>query len=305
MPELPDVTIYVEALRERVVGEVMERVSVISPFVLRTFEPSVEAAEGLRVTGVSRLGKRIVLGLDGELFVVMHLMIAGRLRWGDGADAKPIGGKIALASLRFGSGVLTMTEASKQKRASLHVVAEREALSQFDRGGVDPLVATEAEFAAALGRERHTLKRALTDPRLFDGIGNAYSDEILHAARLSPFKLTTSLEPEETARLAAACRDVLTKWTDRLREEFADGAGGLRFPGAGEITAFRPGFAAHGRFGEPCPECGTPIQRVVYAERGFNYCPTCQTGGRVLADRSLSRLLRDDWPRTVEELDGA
>ena len=296
MPELPDVTVYVEAMRQRIVGSALERVRIISPFVLRTFEPPVEAVEGRRVLGVSRLGKRIVLGLEGDLFVVLHLMIAGRLRWTDGPDAQPAGGKIVLASFAFERGTLAMTEASKQKRASIHIVEGRSALAQFSRGGIDVLTASGDEFAAVLSRERHTLKRALTDPRLFDGIGNAYSDEILHAARLSPFKLTTSLSAEEADRLHAAAHDTLLDWTDRLRGEFAQPGGGLRFPGPGQITAFRPDFAVHGRFGEPCPVCGTKVQRVVYAEREFNYCPLCQTGGKILADRSLSRLLKDDWP---------
>ncbi|MFG0243301.1 MAG: Fpg/Nei family DNA glycosylase [Phycisphaerales bacterium JB054] len=303
MPELPDVTIYVESLAERVVGRRIDSVRIISPFVLRTFEPPVESVEGRRVLDVSRLGKRIVLGLEGDLFVVLHLMIAGRLRWTDGPDAKPAGGKIVLASFAFERGALAMTEASTKKRASMHIVEGRSSLARFSRGGIDVLTAGSDEFAAALSRERHTLKRALTDPRLFDGIGNAYSDEILHAAQLSPFKLTTSLSPAETARLCTAARDTLLAWTDRLRDEFADNAGGLRFPGPGQITAFRPDFAVHGRFGEPCPVCGTKVQRVVYAEREFNYCPLCQTGGKILADRSLSRLLRDHWPKTVEELE--
>lgn len=305
VPELPDVTVYVEALGPRVVGFVIDHVRVLSPFVVRTFEPPFEAVEGRRVVGVSRVGKRIVLELEDELFVVMHLMIAGRLRWVDGPDARAMGGKAMLASLHLGSGALSMIEASKQKRASLHVVAGRDALAGLHRGGIDVLGASDAAFGEVLARERHTLKRALTDPRLFDGIGNAYSDEILHAARLSPFKLTTTLSPDEVGRLAGACRGVLGGWTERLLEEFTDRSGWLRFPGPGEITAFRAGFAVHGRYGQPCPACATPVQRVVYTEREFNYCAACQTEGKVLADRSLSRLLRDDWPRTVEELEGA
>ncbi|HZW10987.1 MAG TPA: DNA-formamidopyrimidine glycosylase family protein [Phycisphaerales bacterium] len=303
MPELPDVTIYVDALRQRIIGDRIARVRIVSPFILRTFDPPIEAVEGKRIAGVSRIGKRIVLEAEDELFLVIHLMIAGRLRWIDGPGAKAPGGKITLASLEFPSGTLAITEASTKKRASLHVVAGRQGLGQFQRGGIDVLEADLASFGAALARERHTLKRALTDPRLFDGIGNAYSDEILHAARLSPFKITTTLDAGETARLHDATRGTLCRWIARLREEFDDGAGGLRFPGPGEITAFRPDFAVHGRFGEPCPVCATKVQRVVYSEREFNYCPTCQTEGRILADRSLSRLLRDEFPRTVRELE--
>ncbi len=303
MPELSDVTIYVDALRQRVIGDRIARLRIVSPFVLRTFDPPIETVDGQRIIDVSRIGKRIVLELSNDLFLAIHLMIAGRLRWTDGRPVKPPGGKITLAAIDFDSGTLAVTEASTKKRASLHLVAGRDALSQFSRGGIDALDADPASFAGALTRERHTLKRALTDPRLFDGIGNAYSDEILHAAHLSPFKLTTSLSEEEAARLHAATRDTLSLWTARLREEFSDGSGGLRFPGPCEITAFRPGFAVHGKFGEPCPVCGTKVQRVVYAEREFNYCPTCQTEGRILADRSLSRLLRDDFPRTVQELE--
>jgi formamidopyrimidine-DNA glycosylase len=303
VPELPDVTIYADAVRQRVLGESIARVRVVSPFVLRTFEPPVEAAEGRRIVNVFRIGKRVVLALEDELFLVVHLMIAGRFRWADGPDAKPAGGKITLATLHFDSGVLAVTEASTKKRASLHLVAGREALWQFARGGTDVLDCELSAFRDALTRERHTLKRALTDPRLFDGIGNAYSDEILHAARLSPFKITTAHGADEIARLYEAVRGTMSLWIARLREEFADGGGGLRFPGPGEITAFRPDFAVHGRFGKPCPVCGTKVQRVVYSEREFNYCPTCQTEGRILADRSLSRLLRDDFPRTVQELE--
>lgn len=303
MPELPDVTIYVEALDQRIRGARIDQVIICSPFVLRTFAPPIEASEGRKVRGVSRLGKRIVLALDADLFLVMHLMIAGRLRWADGAGATPLGGRIMLASMAFDGGTLSITEASKRKRASLHLVAGSGGLEQFSRGGIDVLSADEAAFAAALRRKSRTLKRALTDPAVFDGIGNAYSDEILHAARMSPFKLTTALGDEEIAGLRLAARGTLASWTDALRSEFDDGRGGLRFPGPGEITAFRPGFAVHGRFGAPCPACGGTVWRVVYAEREFNYCPACQTGGRLLADRSLSRLFRDDWPRTAEEAD--
>jgi len=302
MPELPDVTLYVEALRPRVVGHRLERVSVRSPFLLRSFEPPVDSLEGRRVEAVERLAKRIVLAFEGDFFAVIHLMIAGRLRWAEAPSARP--GKIELARFVFGSGVITLTEAAKQHRASLHLEDHREALESHDAGGLDVFESDDAPLIERLRSENRALKRALTDPRIFSGIGNAYSDEILHAARLSPVALTKSLKDEEAARLVEASRRVLREWTDRLREEFGvvRGAPG-RFPGAGDITAFRPGFAAHGRFGEPCPDCATPIQRIVRGENECNYCPRCQTGGKVLADRSLSRLLKGDWPRTVEELD--
>lgn len=326
MPELPDVTVYLEALHARAVGRVLARLRVGSPFVLRTFEPGAEAFVGRRVRGVCRLGKRIVLEFDDALYAVIHLMIAGRLRWLP-PGGKPLG-KIELARFEFGGesagppcsstipparsktalpagpassdphgdGILVLTEAGTRKRASLHLVRGEAELARLDPGGLEVLDATAETFAAVLRRENHTLKRALTDPRLFSGIGNAYSDEILHAARLSPVALTARLSDEEAARLHAASRNTLLAWTQRLREQFAG-----RFPGAGEITAFRPDFAVHGRFGRPCPVCETAVQRIRYAENETNYCPTCQTAGRVLADRSLSRLLRDDWPRTVED----
>jgi formamidopyrimidine-DNA glycosylase len=301
VPELPDILAYIDALRPRVVGQVLERVRVIGPFFVRSFEPAVEAAQGQTVCDVRRVGKRIVLALDGEalagerLFLVIHLMIAGRLRWLK-ARAKPPG-KIALALFDFPNGTLAVTEASGKKQASLHVVRGEEALAGLDPGGIDVLAADLVAFAAALRRENHTLKRGLSDPRLFSGIGNAYSDEILHAARLSPLALSRSLDDAEVARLHAATRSTLEHWIAVLHAQFAD-----HFPGPGEITAFRPEFAVHGKFGQPCPVCGVPVQRIRYAENETNYCPGCQTGGRVLADRSLSRLLRDDWPRTVEEL---
>lgn len=301
VPELPDILAYIDALRPRVVGQVLERVRIISPFFVRSVEPAVEAAEGRVVCDVRRVGKRIVLGLEPEtrggepLFLVIHLMIAGRLRW-LAARARPPG-KIALAFFDFPSGTLAVTEASGKKRASLHVVRGEEALAGLDSGGIDVLAADLAAFSAALRRENHTLKRSLADQRLFSGIGNAYSDEILHAAGLSPLALSRSLDDAEVARLHAATRSTLEHWIATLREQFVD-----HFPGPGEITAFRPEFAVHGKFGQPCPVCGVPVQRIRYAENETNYCPGCQTGGRVLADRSLSRLLRDDWPRTVEEL---
>jgi formamidopyrimidine-DNA glycosylase len=301
VPELPDILAYIGALRSRVVGQPLERVRVISPFFVRSIDPPVESVPGKVVRDVRRVGKRIALGLDavppaGEpLFLVLHLMIAGRLRW-LAPGAKPPG-KIALALFDFPSGTLAVTEASGKKRASLHVVRGEKALAALDPGGLEVLDADRAGFAAALRRENHTLKRALSDPRLFSGIGNAYSDEILHAARLSPLALTSTLADVEVARLYAATRDTLTHWSEVLWTQFGD-----RFPGPGEITAFRPEFAVHGKFGRPCPVCGVPVQRIRYAENETNYCPGCQTGGRILADRSLSRLLRDDWPRTVDEL---
>lgn len=307
MPELPDVTVYLEALERRVVGRALRSVRVRSPFLVRTYEPPVEEAEGRVCVGVERVGKRIVLEMERDLFLVLHLMIAGRLRWTDGAE-KGTGGKIEQARFMFDNGTLTLTEAGTKKRASLHVMRRREGVHALHRGGVDVLRSSEAEFAAALTRENRTIKRALTDPRICDGIGNAYSDEILHAARMSPFKQTGSMSAAEIARLRESCIGVLTTWTDRLRRDFGlvDGSGAAqrgRFPGPGEITAFRPDFAAHGRFGKPCPTCGAPVQRIVYAENECNYCPGCQTEGRILADRSMSRLLRDDWPRTLEELE--
>lgn len=296
MPELPDIELYCGALRERVIRRPLVNVRVLSSFLLRTVDPPLEAANGRTVIAVSRLGKRIVLGLDGDLHLVIHLMIAGRLRW-LAFDAKPPG-KIALAVFDFPDGRLVITEAGTKRRAALHLVAGRAALSAHNPGGLEPLTADLNAFAGALRRENHTLKRALTDPRLFSGIGNAYSDEILHAARLSPVKWTQKLNDDEIAALHAATIRVLSEWTAALSQEFAG-----RFPGAGDITAFRPDFAAHGRYGLPCPVCGTAIQRIRYAENETNYCARCQVGGKVLADRSLSRLLKDDWPRSIESLE--
>ena len=294
MPELPDVTVYVEALAARVVGQPLERVRLQSPLLLRTFEPRLSAAEGKRVAGVTRLGKRIVLALEGELFLSIHLMIAGRLRWRDRGTAVPK--KVGLAAFDFPNGTLLLTEASPKKRAALHVLAGRAALEALDAGGIDALSASPERFAAALTLENHTLKRALTDPRLFSGIGNAYSDEILHRARLSPVALTSRLAPAEIARLHEATIATLTEWIERTRRETGDA-----FPE--KVTAFREGMAVHGRAGSPCPVCGTPVQRIAYADNETNYCPTCQTGGCLLADRALSRLLREDWPKTLEELE--
>ena len=294
MPELPDVETYLRALRSRVLGEPLLRVRLASPFLLRTAEPPLADAFGRRVAGVSRLGKRIVFSLEGELFLVLHLMIAGRLHWKEPEAKLP--GRVGQAAFDFPRGTLTLTEAGTKRRASLHLLAGREALAEVDRGGIEPLEAGPEAFREVLARENHTLKRALTDPRLFAGIGNAYSDEILHRARLSPVRLTSHLEPAEVERLRQATRAVLTEWTERLERE----AGG-DFPEG--VSAFREGMAVHGRHRQPCPECGTPVQRIAYADNETDYCPRCQTGGRILSDRSLARLLKDDWPRTVEEME--
>jgi formamidopyrimidine-DNA glycosylase len=294
MPELPDILTYLEALRPRVLGQQLHRIRIASPFVLRTVEPPVTAAEGARVVALRRLGKRIVLGLEDELFLVIHLMIAGRLRWRD-PDA-PIPKRLCLAAFDFPTGTLLHTEAGTKKRSSLVVVRGEAALAAHDRGGLDVLTADLAAFRRAIAAENHTLKRTLTDPRILDGIGNAYSDEILHAARLSPVKLSSALSDEEIDRLYEATRGTLREWIARQRAEVGDG-----FPE--KVTAFREGMAVHGRFGEPCPECGTPVQRIRHARNDVNYCPRCQTGGRLLADRGLSRLLKKDWPRTLEEME--
>jgi formamidopyrimidine-DNA glycosylase len=297
MPELPDVTLYVESLAERIVGRPLTAYGIKSPFVLRTVEPSLDAAVGVQVVSVRRLGKRIVIGFEGDLFLVVHLMIAGRFRWLPPGARKRIPPKLALAELEFPTGTLVLTEAGTTRRASLHMVRGAAALAQFDRGGLEPLEGTLAEFAERLARENHTLKRSLTDPRLFSGIGNAYSDELLHRARLSPLKLTSKLSDEEVERLYHATRATLTEWTERLRAELVDG-----FPG--KVTAFHEAMAVHGRYKLPCPVCGTPVQRIRYRDNETNYCPRCQTEGRLLADRALSRLLKSDWPRTIDELEG-
>jgi formamidopyrimidine-DNA glycosylase len=294
MPELPDVTVYVESLAARTVGQELRVVRLKSPFLLRTFDPPLSRASGKKVTGVRRIGKRIVLGLEEDLFLVIHLMIAGRLRWRPPGAAIP--GKLGLASFDFASGSVLLTEASTKKRASLHVVLGEAALGDFARGGIEIDGASLASFRDALVRENHTVKRALTDPRLFSGIGNSYSDEILHAARMSPVKRTAQMNDEEIARLFEATRKTLAAWTDRLRKEVGDG-----FPE--KVTAFREGMAVHGRYKKPCPVCGSPVQRIVHAENETNYCARCQTGGKLLADRALSRLLHEDWPRTLEELE--
>jgi formamidopyrimidine-DNA glycosylase len=292
MPELPDITVYVEAIARRLVGAPIVHARALTPFVLRTVDPPLAALEGATVTGVSRIGKRVVLAARDDLFVVVHLMIAGRFRWL--APGKKPPGRIALFALDFADGSLVLTEAGTTRRASVHIVRGRDQLAQFDRGGLDVFTATRDEFAERLRRENHTLKRSLTDPRLFDGIGNAYSDEILHAARLSPLKLSTKLGEGEITRLFEATRGTLRAWTERLRAEAGDG-----FPE--KVTAFREGMAVHGRYGQPCPDCGTPVQRIRYADNETNYCARCQTEGRRLADRALSRLLREDWPRSIDE----
>jgi len=294
MPELPDVTVYLEALDARIRDARLERIRLANPFVLRSVDPSPAEVAGRAVVGLRRLGKRIVIALEGECFVVIHLMIAGRLHWKEAGARLP--GKIGLAALDFSTGTLTLTEAGSKRRAALHLVRGEAALAAHDPGGLDLLDAEPAVFRAALTRESHTLKRALTDPRILSGVGNAYSDEILHRARLSPVRMTRALTEEETARLLEAAKTALTDWIDRLRR---DAAGG--FPEG--VTAFRPDMAVHGRYGKPCPDCGAPVQRIVHADNETNYCARCQTGGRLLADRALSRLLRQDWPRTLEELE--
>ena len=294
MPELPDILLYLHALRPRVIGRRVAGVRLVSPFLLRSIEPPLAAVEGRTVIGLRRLGKRVVVELDRELFLVFHLMIAGRFRWKEPGAAIP--GKVGLFALDFEHGSLVMTEAGTMRRASLYVVQGEHALSDVNPGGLEVLDADLPTFAAALQRENHTLKRSLTDPHLFSGIGNAYSDEILHAARLSPFKQTGSLTDTEVGRLYEATRSVLRAWIDRLQQEAGD-----QFPE--KVTAFRDGMAVHGRYGKPCPVCGAPIQRIAYASNEANYCVTCQTGGRLLADRALSRLLKEDWPRTLDELE--
>ena len=310
VPELPDIESYAEALAERVLGEPLRAAKVASPFLLRTVDPPLREVEGRRVVAVGRLGKRLVLSFEGELALVLHLMIAGRLHWvearppapstprrGEGASVPRRRGGSVLASFEFPRGTLTLTEAGTQRRAALHVVRGAAGVAALARGGIEPLQADLATFSAALRRENHTLKRALTDPDLFSGIGNAYSDEILHRARLSPVTHTHRLAPGEVERLHQATREVLAEWTRRLREDRRGG-----FPEG--VTAFRPGFAVHGRHRQACPDCGAPVQRIVHGDRETNYCPRCQTGGRILSDRSLARLLKDDWPRRLEELEG-
>ena len=291
MPELPDVTVYVEAIAARVKGQPLLGVRVASPFVVRTFDPPLGAAAGQRVLSVERLGKRIVFTLEGGLFLVIHLMIAGRFKWLERGAKIPA--KVGLAALDFPSGTLLLTEVATKKRASIHLARS---LDEFRRGGIEPLQCSLEQFEKTLRSENHTLKRSLTDPRLFSGIGNAYSDEILHRAKLSPAQLTQKLSREEAQRLFEATRAVLIEWTERLREDARD-----KFPE--KVTAFRPEMAVHGKYRRPCPVCGTSVQRIAYADNETNYCPRCQTGGKLLSDRSLARLLHDDWPRTIEELE--
>ena len=294
MPELPDITVYIEALASRVVGQPLERIRIAKPFLLRSVDPPISAAQGKRVRGLRRMGKRIVLELEDDLFLVIHLMIAGRLRWVPAGGKVP--GKIGLAAFDFPNGTLILTEAGSKRRASLWLVRGEQSLEQFERGGLEPLDADLASFTERLIRENHTLKRSLTDPRLFSGIGNAYSDEILHRARISPIKHTRKLSQGEIQRLFDATRTVLVEWTERLRRESKGD-----FPA--KVTAFRDEMAVHGKFGKPCPVCGTPVQRIRYADNETNYCARCQTNGRLLADRAMSRLLKQDWPRSIDEVE--
>ena len=294
MPELPDITLYLAQLTPRILHQPLLRLDVRSPFVLRSVDPPPSALEGRPVVGLARMGKRIVFSLEGDLFVVMHLMIAGRFRWYP--PGKKAGGKLVLAVFEFADGLLFLTEAGTKRRASIHLVAGKEGLQQFERGGLEVLEADLAGFRERLTSENHTLKRSLTDPRLFSGIGNAYSDEILHRARLSPLAHTNRLTEDEIATLYQATRTTLQDWIDRLSRET-----GEAFPE--KVTAFREGMAVHGRFGKPCPDCGSPVQRIRYADNETNYCARCQTGGRLLADRALSRLLKKDWPRSIDEVD--
>ena len=294
MPELPDIVVYIEALEKRISGSVLQRVRIASPFLLRTAVPPLSSVEGKKIVELRRLGKRICFGFEGDLWLVLHLMIAGRLHWYDERGKAAKGRSVAV--FEFNNGSLTLTEAGTQKRASLHVVQEEAGLEKLNPGGLEVFEATTEEFARAIREKNHTLKRALTDPRILSGIGNAYSDEILHEARLSPFTLTQKLTDSEVELLLAAIKRSLTDWVERLRKEY-----GERFPE--KVTAFRPDMATHGKYGEPCPRCGSKIQRIRYGSNETNYCPTCQTGGKLLADRALSRLLKSDWPRTPEELD--
>jgi formamidopyrimidine-DNA glycosylase len=294
MPELPDVVVYIEALERRILGHVLEQVQIAGPFLLRTADPPIEATHQQTVTALRRVGKRIAIGFENHLWLVFHLMIAGRLHWSD--RRRTPDGRRTLAALDFDSGTLTLTEAGAKKRASLHLLKGEADLAKLDRGGIDVLSAGLDEFSAALTASNHTLKRALTDPGIFSGIGNAYSDEILYHAQLSPVALTQRMRPEEISRLYQATRSTLTQWTQNLRAQTGD-----KFPE--KVTAFREQMAVHGRYGQPCPQCGTKIQRIRYASNETNYCPRCQTGGKLLADRALSRLLRQDWPKSLEELE--
>jgi len=293
MPELPDITVYVEALQRLVVGQRIDEIRLKTPFLLRTVDPPLDELIGKQVVGIERLGKRIAIALEGDLFAVLHLMIAGRLHWKPANTKKA--GRNGLAEFVFANGTLSLTEAGTKRRASLYLARGRAALAEHDRGGLEPLTATEEEFAERLRSESHTVKRSLTDPRLFSGIGNAYSDEILHRAKLSPVKLTGRLSEDEIATLYDATKSVLNEWIDRLR---AESAGSI----PEKVTAFREEMAVHGKFGQPCPVCGTPVQRIRYADNETNYCARCQTDGKLLADRGLSRLLKQDWPRSIDEL---
>jgi formamidopyrimidine-DNA glycosylase len=294
MPELPDITIYIQALQDRIIGQPLVKVRIANPFVVRTFDPPVEALVGLRALALKRLGKRIAIGFEQDLWLVLHLMVAGRLHWKSAGAKLP--GKIGLAAFDFSNGTLSLTEAGSKRMASLHVVAGESKAMQLDPGGIDVFSMTLDQFALALTNENHTLKRALTDPRRFSGIGNAYSDEILHRAKLSPIKLTQKLTDDEVQKLFKSIQETLRDWIQRLQDQT-----GTNFPEG--VTAFRPEMAVHGRFGLPCPACHSPIQRIRYAENETNYCARCQTEGRILADRSLSRLLKDDWPRSIDELE--
>jgi len=294
MPELPDVTVYIEAIGRRVTGRTLLKLRVSSPFVLRTYDPAPMDVAGKKVGALSRVGKRIVFALEDDLYIVVHLMVAGRFKWL--APGAKIPGKLGLAAFDFDDGTLLLTEAGSKRRASIHIVRGEAAVAAMNPGGIEPLDMTLVQFRAALTRERHTLKRTLTDPHVFSGIGNAYSDEILHRAGLSPVQLTTNLDESELARLYDATRATLLDWIDRLRRET-----GESFPA--KVTAFRPDMAVHGRYGQPCPVCGTAVQRIVYAENETNYCPRCQTEGRLLADRALSRLLKGDWPKSIEDIE--
>ncbi len=293
MPELPDIELYLWALRPRVLDEVLQKVRISGISLLKTYDPPISAVEGMRVTAIDRQGKRILFAMEDELWLVLHLMIAGRLRWREPGAKVP--GKVGLAAFDFPAGTLVLTEAGTKKRASLHVVRGDDAVAEMDRGGIEPLDASLDEFAAALGRERHTLKRSLTDPRLFSGIGGSYADEIMHRAGLSPLQMSDRLDDAEVTRLHAATREVLAEWVARLREKAGD-----EFPE--KVTAFHDEMAVHGKHGQPCPVCGAPVQRIRYASNETNYCPGCQTGGKILADRALSRILKDDWPRSLDEL---
>jgi formamidopyrimidine-DNA glycosylase len=294
MPELPDILLYIESLKTRILNQTLERIRLASPFVVRSVTPPVSAINGRKVIALRRLGKQVVFEFEGDLFLIIHLMIAGRFQWKDPGAKIP--GKLGQAAFDFPSGTLLLTEAGTKKRASIHVVQGEEGLTAFDRGALEVMDSSFEEFREVLTRENHTLKRSLTDPRLFSGIGNAYSDEILHRARLSPMKLTSKLTTDEITRLHNAVKSTLVEWIDRLKTET-----GSNFPA--KVTAFRPEMAVHGRYGKPCPDCGTPVQRIVYAENECNYCATCQTEGRLLADRAMSRLLKQDWPRSLDEWD--